>query len=607
MNPVYKFSVNGHVVNPLYKQDISKEYTMEPGQQFFRTTLSGNLRFLGVDFEWLSAQNIEIAFNLYVEISYDGGASSVPYWQGIFYKTDGKWDFDNKIVEVKVHPKDQYTEILANMENEYNLLDLSPGKEHVLIDKRPILQVYLPGRSTIDNFMGGTTWKQNTIVSPTDHEAIQRDFIFANPVNYYTSEVTNASIDSTEVTGTPTICVGSYMQDTEFTDLGDYTKHISIDGVKIIDSQNDATYRVTWEEKIKFDYDFNKEIIIRAEANVYRGDELFFTNEITIQEIENVPFITVYATGGMTPTTGSLRVYRPVQTKVYQRIITDKFVSDELTHNIPNEDIVADNRNYRYASRFGNPSVLVSTRASIAPTKHGKRPDGLYYAQPVTPIGAPAETKMFPIASSEWGYGSIWFYYDPIWTFMDQDNRKEYVMKDAISLSSAISAVLRKVDPELSYANDVLHSIQLSGEDSMFITPKSNITAGAYTLAARKAPVKLKMLLDLLMNIFQCYWFVEDGRLRIEHISWFKNGGSYSPNFQEISYDLTSMLNTRNDKSWAFLSNKFEYDKNEMPERFEFSWMDEVSEAFSGFPIEMRSKYIQRGKIDSVNVSNFTT
>lgn len=44
-----------------------------------------------------------------------------------------------------------------------------------------------------------------------------------------------------------------------------------------------------------------------------------------------------------------------------------------------------------------------------------------------------------------------------------------------------------------------------------------------------------------------------------------------------------------------------------MPERYQFGWMDDVTRAFEGYPIEILSKYVTPGNIEEINVSNFTT
>ena len=89
MKPIlYRFSINGHSVNPNYKQDLSKEYEMESGQQFFRAKLSGKLSFLREDYDWLDAQDFNTEFILLLEESLDGGKSWSEYYRGKFMITD---------------------------------------------------------------------------------------------------------------------------------------------------------------------------------------------------------------------------------------------------------------------------------------------------------------------------------------------------------------------------------------------------------------------------------------------------------------------------------------------------------------------------------------
>ena len=57
----------------------------------------------------------------------------------------------------------------------------------------------------------------------------------------------------------------------------------------------------------------------------------------------------------------------------------------------------------------------------------------------------------------------------------------------------------------------------------------------------------------------------------------------------------------------GFLTSSYEFDKADMPERFQFAWMDDVTEGFEGYPIEVNSKYVSPGRIEDVNVTGFTT
>ena len=140
----------------------------------------------------------------------------------------------------------------------------------------------------------------------------------------------------------------------------------------------------------------------------------------------------------------------------------------------------------------------------------------------------------------------------------------------------------------------------------LLLSPKSNILHGNYDQPAMKAPTTLNTILKMLRDVYKCFWFVEDKKLKIEHISYFRNGGTYNYN-PVIGIDLTKIENPRNAKKWGFQTSQYEFDKADMPERFQFAWMDDVTEAFEGYPIEVNSKYVSPGRIEDVNVTGFTT
>ena len=99
---------------------------------------------------------------------------------------------------------------------------------------------------------------------------------------------------------------------------------------------------------------------------------------------------------------------------------------------------------------------------------------------------------------------------------------------------------------------------------------------------------------------------IEDGKLKIEHINYFRNGGTYGAT-PGIGTDLTQLENVTNNKKWGYLTSTYDFDKADMPERYQFAWMDDVTEAFEGYPIEIRSKYVTAGKIEEINISSITT
>jgi hypothetical protein len=122
-----------------------------------------------------------------------------------------------------------------------------------------------------------------------------------------------------------------------------------------------------------------------------------------------------------------------------------------------------------------------------------------------------------------------------------------------------------------------------------------------------KAPTTLGNILKMLRDMYGCYWFVdEQNRLRIEHIRWFKNGGSYSGE-PVIGIDLTNSINIRNEKDWAFDTSEVKFNKEEMPERYQYEWMDESTDIFNGNPVNILSTFVHKGKVEEVTISGFTS
>jgi len=187
-------------------------------------------------------------------------------------------------------------------------------------------------------------------------------------------------------------------------------------------------------------------------------------------------------------------------------------------------------------------------------------------------------------------------------------------MKDSMMISEAIRVLLNIIDPTITHDGTPDYSQFLYGTTNpitygafrVMITQKSNILAGEYDQPAQKAPVTLSAILSMLRDTMKVYWYIEDNKFKLEHISWFKNGGAYSGS-PVTSFDLTTLIQQRNKKPWGFISSKYSYDKVDMAERYEFGWMDDVTEGFAGYPIEINSRYVQRGKIEDVNISAFTS
>ena len=157
MNPIYKFqlSANGTTQQayPIYGDNLSKDYRKESGEEFFRAQLNGELTFERDDYTFILEQAFDTQFGLEVFISYNAGSRWTSYWKGTFWKTDCKFDEESKTVTVSVTVNDLYKAVLDGIDKEFDLIALAPEIMTVKCDKRPMIQVYVPGQTVIGCFL----------------------------------------------------------------------------------------------------------------------------------------------------------------------------------------------------------------------------------------------------------------------------------------------------------------------------------------------------------------------------------------------------------------------------------------------------------------------
>jgi len=115
----------------------------------------------------------------------------------------------------------------------------------------------------------------------------------------------------------------------------------------------------------------------------------------------------------------------------------------------------------------------------------------------------------------------------------------------------------------------------------------------------------------MLRDCFRCYWFIDKDqndvyRFRIEHIEYFRRGGTYTGD-PVVGTDLTQQIVTRNGKPWAFAQNEYQFDKPDMAAWYQFGWMDNETELFNGVSMEIISKYVNQDKIETIEIAQFSS
>ena len=585
MNPIYKFQLSAGSVTqrafPTYKDDLAKDFEKEPGQEFFRAKLSGNLTFQSNDYTFIVSQAFDTQFVLEIFISYNAGQSWTSYWRGTFWKTDCEFDNDAETVTVQPSVWDQYNDVLAGLDKEYNLIELAPEIVPVKADKRPMIQVYVPGQSVIGCFLSGMWWEQE-VEPESDETKLVSDFHFSLNKKQRILDITQ--------TGGPAL-PDFVMGEPDENQLFDIRK----DGYR---------FRVFYDDVTDPDNPFYMWDISLNNVRMWSYK--------SYASLPNVPYsvtlspVASDATGDVTLYVHDLPVYSRFVCDTKTIVMGDSTLN---TYEIPADDIVENNRNYHYVIGYYFPDTIIFSSVLVStPTQWGLYQPGQYYYNPIAVFG-----EAFPVARNAWGRISIWFAFSSLDWIVEKSARQPFTIRHAYPLSSVISVLLAKIAPDITHAGTTDYSQFLYGQNligvtqMLFITPKSNLVTAGYDQPAQKAPITLKNVLDMLRDCFRCYWFIDgQNRFRIEHIQYFHNGGSYSVS-PVVGIDLTTQQVPRNGKEWAFARNQYKFDKPEMAARYQFGWMDDVTQLFEGYPIDIISKYVNSESIEQIDVSHFTS
>lgn len=587
MNPIYKFELsdgtNTQQAYPVYKDDLSLEYALESGEQFYRAKLMGDLIFQQSDYSLIVNAPFDTQFTITIYISYDAGATWSQYWVGQFWKTDCKFNGDDETVVVKPEVKDQYNEVLAGLEKEFDLIQLAPVIEEIKADKRPMIQIYVAGADTIGCFLSGMWWEQSC-------KEISDNLQLTNL--YFRLLKTQRVIDvSGNVSPTlPSVFTGQAPPAVNFSYSNEgYTLSLTYDPGSGASGTDWTTIEITRD-----------------------SDGVALWRRVKQGTPWTMPYETTLLPTSGSGASGTVTIYVH-DVRVYGRFVTDVESAGGVTaHLIPTDDIVENNRNYSYVTFYEYPNnIYFSSKKTTTPTEWGLYQPGVYYSGWAPSTGL----HPFPVARNQWGEVSIWFERPGSDYITEQSWRKAFTLKDAFPIWSVLSVLLGQVSSGITHAESTDYSQFLYSSSNpissvlqrLFITPKSNVIVSGYDQPAQKALITLKQVLDMLKKCFRCYWFIDDqNRFRVEHIQYFRLGGRYSGS-PTVGMDLTQRTVLRNGKPWSYARNQYQFDKPDMAAWYQFEWMDSVTELFKGFPIEIVSKYVEQENIENISVGNFTS
>jgi hypothetical protein len=607
------------VVKLVNDATFTKTIEQDSDEVFFREKLDSPIRLKGADYDFVYDRffpsHLEEKMLVNIKQVYLAGGieKEIDYYNGYFTRVDCEFDNDNKVVEINVTTDDIYEDLLAGVDDEYDIIKMEVPTKRVQYIKRPILQIYKYGANRIGNFLGGTYWEQDCEPT-TNGNYLFNIYKFSNKDNAFNVNLSGEGI--------PIAVAGDYS--------GNVKPTVDSFGVLfsgVLTKKDSTDYYIIIELRA------GGATVFLRKISVYTFlDEKLFEGEKGIDSFSdqsNQTLLPILGSGASYTYIASLSVQ-----SIYCRWLHDKD-GDAGSYNRPINDITEYNTNYQYVKPYGLSAVNVTNRISLTPTKYGKviDSDTEYYNTPIMYHNSP---RFLPVSRSTWENYSIWFRFNSEYAINEELIRKDIILKDAYTIEAIIQALLNKIlgegvvkfegTPDYSefFYSTAPTPFRPLQKDIFYplITPKSNILKGEYDKPAQKGVITLREVFDMLRNVFNCYWRLDNVggeiRLRIEHIHYFENGGSYL-DINTIGIDLTQERDIKSKRYYAIAianyisgkhfpinSNKWKYNKKDLPTRIEYAFMDNCSEAFNGYPIIVNSPNVTKGKIDKIQSAKFT-
>lgn len=563
-------SGDNQIVHPIFADGFGIVSERESGQIFFRNKLSDKLTFVAEDYLFIMSQPFDSQIDVFIQVLDDGVVSLT--WHGTFSRTDCIINEVDGIISVTPEVKDDYTDILNCLDTEYNLADLAIPNCNISFTVPPVLQLYQQGQDVVTCYWQGETWQnevdatsnRNDIIAAGfySHYGYCRPYLTAGitaqfpPYAYFRDYHTDANFNVTDTTSTYTLNV-----------------EISDDGQKHLTLKQGGT--------------------ILGRYHGY-ADSGFITDEY-----DNV----------VCHFTLDLR-------EVFARILDGAGGATQITEkyfaNIA--------KIYRYAkpilAAYGI-DIITSTNVSNVPTKYGQVyvggvPTGQYYTPP-----SDANFVYLPYAITAWDGFSVWIRVDKTKTTAMDTTLATRTFRDGYAIGDIVRALITANGLNIYFNDSPLYSQFLYDTPTtpitnwasgwrLIFTAKSNMVNLGYSEPASEVPCTLATVLNFLKNAMNVYWSVNGGVLRLEHVKYYKNGGTYSGT-PTTQYNLTEIANPRSGKPWAFGQNQYQFEKYEMPEYVKWQWMDTTDKYFDGSGFHCISNLVAKGRTEEISVSNITT
>ena len=644
--------------DPLYSSCV-KNYKKENDQIFMRESLSTDAKYVGSDYQYFKSLAMDSANFFCITRN----SSTSIYVKGEFSKVDCKFDISKRQCTIDVRILDMYSQILNKYSEQIDVIKLNPQTSTIGFTKEAAIQVYTSGSETVTTLVGGQ-WTEDEL----DGDAISTDpgtlgNNYSAQQEAYTNFKTlqNRNFGSTQFFNefTVTGCTGTDSQGGNLSRFnGTYFGKCPYYGA--IPAGTTATFlninNPNLAIRLTNYYPIGNSAYIEDETQLYDVQLVDLAANLVCYENSHytefrlkcrfpwdgsdhtttVYFNYIYSNtcqyNGATATTGSGN-YARIAITLYQnfyRMLSDDGSVGGTTVSVKSGDrfIPRNKYNYAYIRSFDFLHPYHSAYDfgySISDTDDITRyPRSTITNKFFTRIKSSAYDSrvVFPLCPSCWHGVAMWgtIASNDYETFISAF-KKAFTFNNAYSIATIIRLLLKSYELDsisfsekdssvFLYSNSFPVSLQKGIDSSvgmrLYLTPSSNLLANSYSEAARTGKISLKDILDMLRNLYNCYWFIDENSiLRVEHIKYFMNGLSYSGN-PAVLFDFTNEADAYNGQNVIFDQYQIEYVKQGFFSKrtIEFS-NTECSQAFNINVLKYLGYFLRDSDESDISISRF--
>lgn len=509
----------------------------------FRKSVSDKVRFMNNDFTRLRDMGID-------DVLYFKVIKKEEILNAKISKSNITFDYNYNIAEVSLTMIDDYTDFETDAEEKFNMTELGAKKNELGFSIAPVLQTYIKGATVMQSYQDGIS-TEFTPEFPTEIDADLSGYGFRDVLTYIEMKTSNQPAG---------LNLGKYFKGTQ-AKMTDGFGH----ALEAYDYYKDRCFYRIGEYKTRTRFPINLQGVT---LGLYEDGNVGTLADISLE------FYTIKT--------------------VAQRLLTIDKKDDSRG------ELITAWGNYRYYAKNFVSKVVYSGATSSKDEDLGQDEYGNYFTK--YPGG-------YAITPSEWSFATMWFLVDS----EVQASINANIGNINISDFYKVGEVIKKLCEKIGLQHDLTpeYSRFLYGENEiekfdLYVTPKSNVIKAYHSQAAVKSETSLTEILEMLRNVLKAYYFIEDGKLKIEHITYFLNGRNYELNY-DVQLNLKQKKDIFNRKQFNFLQNKVSYNKADISRKYTMEWMDDTTELFGGQNVIIDSNFVEKDSQETINISNFTS